>query len=66
MFRIVRTSNFNLDFYDEEFVENIPLFNTEEEARAVAELFNHAVPLRHPDYWVAKPSNYVLHKGKIP
>lgn len=65
MWRIARTSNFDKDWYDEEFVENIPAL-TEGNAKHLASILNSFSHTNSEHFWRAVPADYKLSKGIQP
>lgn len=65
MYRIVRASNFDKDWFDEEFVENIPLM-TDVSAKEVADLLNRWSGPNSEYCWKVVYVDYKLYKGIHP
>lgn len=63
--KVVNTDNFDGDYPNEKFVENVPQMN-ESEARSLATLLCSFVPEDHARHWTAVPADYQLQPGFEP
>jgi hypothetical protein len=63
--RIVETDNFNGDYPDEKFL-NIPTIQDVEQAQAIADAINHALPPTFSRCWKVVQDDYKLQPGFEP
>lgn len=62
---VVRTSNFDTDWYDEMPVEPLPPMD-EQDAKRVADTINAATDANTEHFYRAFPSSYTPRKGMVP
>lgn len=65
-FKIVQTDNFDGDYPNEKFVENLPYFYNKEAAQKVADAINKSTPEFHERYWKVVELPYQLQPGFEP
>lgn len=66
IFRIVNTDNFNGDYPNEKFVENLPVFTTLHAAEKVAQAINSTQHELSDRYFKVVEDGYVLQPGFEP
>lgn len=59
-YKIVKTSNDDSDYYDEKFVENLPVLTSKQSANCIAWEINKAVEPTGPDYYKVVEKGYAL------
>ena len=59
LYKIVKASNYDLDYYEEKFVENLPSLD-EASANHIAVAINRAIPKDGPVYYKVVEAGYVL------
>jgi hypothetical protein len=67
-FLIVETDNFGGDYPDEKFVEPLPIFNSQDQARIVSAAINSSIPdrLNAPRWYKVVEEGYKLVPGFEP
>lgn len=61
-YKIVKSSNFDSETYNEAFVENLPVIRDKQVAQSISQAINQASDPRGPDYYRVVEENYQLHK----
>jgi hypothetical protein len=59
-YKIVCTSNYDLDYYDEKFVEGLPILRNKSYAQLIAHTINSTISKDGPDYYKVVEEGYVL------
>jgi len=65
-YKIVETDNFDGDYPNEKFVEPLPYFYSERDAKKVADAINSTVPENHNRFWKVEKMPYTLQPGFEP